>query len=112
MAARALVSCLRPVWPHAFRPPVNPLAQGWSLGGMVATAMAALYGPQVGSVVVAAGSAGSRNSFAPAPDVLELSIRQNISALEGATVLFDLSTAQGARAVRAEPAGKGRMLFV
>ncbi len=73
----------------------EPNLLGWSMGGMVATALAALHGPQVGRVVVVSGSAGGPTSTFPTANALQIVGDPNATALEQASLLFPVETPAG-----------------
>ncbi len=70
---------------------------------MVATALAALHGAEVGRVVVLSGSAGSPNSILPTADAVGIVTDPNTTTLEGASISYPVDTPAG----RALPSDAG-----
>ena len=80
------------------RPPARPSSQGTSLGGYIATALAAAHGDRVGKVIVGPGSAGSPNSLPPDADLVARRVAGNLSDAEYLAELFPLDLPQGGQA--------------
>lgn len=66
---------------------------------MIATAMAALHGDELGKVVVVSGSAGAPNATAPSPRAIQLATTRrpngSMNDLEVASLLFDVNSTEG-----------------
>lgn len=68
----------------------KPDLVGYSMGGMIATALLTNYSSLIDTAVVAHGSAGGKNSTLPTREATQIAIEQNNTVAE-LGILFDLS---------------------
>lgn len=80
---------------HRHDCPALPLLQGLSMGGMIATALAAEGGGRVGKVVLAPGTAGSPQSGMRDMELWQRMLAGNITFLDFVGGIFPLDTPEG-----------------
>ena len=76
----------------------RPTVFGYSMGGMIATDLVAEYGPYLGLVIVASGSAGGPQSTPPTEEATAVLINPNSTEIEFLGLSFNLNNPHSRKA--------------
>ena len=76
----------------------KPTVFGYSMGGMIATDLVAEYGPSLGLVIVASGSAGGPQSMPPTEEATAVLINPNATERDSLSLSFNLNNAHSRKA--------------
>jgi pimeloyl-ACP methyl ester carboxylesterase len=76
----------------------RPTVFGYSMGGMIATDLVAEYGPSLGLVIVASGSAGGPQSMPPTEEATAVLINPNATERDSLSLSFNLNNAHSRKA--------------